>query len=73
MSIGCPSGVEPELRVPQTLVLTITPWAPYHCSLVNSLLFITDFAFRVKYFLYGKIASILLATMKSFSESPPIA
>ena len=27
-NLGWPSGIEPELRVPQTLVLTITPWPP---------------------------------------------
>lgn len=26
--LGCPPGFEPELRDPQTLVLTTTLWAP---------------------------------------------
>ena len=26
---GWPTGIEPALRAPQTLVLTATPWPPY--------------------------------------------
>lgn len=33
--MGCPSGVEPESKVPQTSVLTITPWAPYVGSITR--------------------------------------